>query len=291
MSCTHDASQIIISRCIKNSADLPFWIALSNVFFVSQHCPVFDSDIEALIVAHLQLVVSLHQAEGNIQRLAAVYKQDMTTGGMRFNDFLEYSEVHMSAGATLDRSYGFIPYGIEPHRLAEICIQTKAGNNYVSEKARDVTFMGPDVGILERLEAVVIDLNGTNIPAVWVWCKTKDVERDMLYGILEGRILAHLHVQPRELLIYCPDAGDHVAVEEILSAPTSIGQNDEAITLSPAQRATWVLRLDDNLRVTYLQELLRAARTSRATTDTSSETESCAAKKSEDSAGGHIEEM
>ncbi|EKM52850.1 uncharacterized protein PHACADRAFT_261505 [Phanerochaete carnosa HHB-10118-sp] len=138
--------------------------------------------------------------------------------------------------------------------------------------------------LLAQLEAELVDMNSPDVPMPKISCNASGPGRALIYSVLEERILVQHSMRPTRVYLRTHEPFGDFVVEDILSAPTSVSWDDEAIPLSIAQRAEWVLRGYSEKRTAYLQGLLHAALEARATR---SEMDSCAV----DGAAGQTHEV
>ncbi|EKM52852.1 uncharacterized protein PHACADRAFT_186901 [Phanerochaete carnosa HHB-10118-sp] len=254
---SQDSRSLSVLNCIGKSSSLPFWITFCNTLLADQFCPRLDDDTEASLAKHFRLFASLHQCEDDISKLEVSYNSEFPDGESCY-------------------VYSLYRAGTEDE-FAEARIEKRAGDG-VRPYIEHVMFACSDAGgvgmpseLLSQLEAAFTDINGPDIPRLWIKCETTNIVRVLIHGILEGCVLSQLcATHPRKVSVDAPETGAFAA-EEILSAPTCVSVGDETISLTAAQRAEWVLLLWDSQRDGYLRELWDAAHTTRAATNTNSE--------------------
>ncbi|EKM52851.1 uncharacterized protein PHACADRAFT_261507 [Phanerochaete carnosa HHB-10118-sp] len=145
--------------------------------------------------------------------------------------------------------------------------------------------------LLEQLEAGLIDVNDPDAPELCIECENVETGRALIHGILEGRVSAQLRTRPRQVIVDIARPRRSLTIEDILSAPTCISQNDGTISLTAAQRTQWVLRKDVFERRKYLSKLVRAARAARVLAAAGSGAVPCAVNDAEDGMGEQIQQI
>ncbi|EKM48766.1 uncharacterized protein PHACADRAFT_33753 [Phanerochaete carnosa HHB-10118-sp] len=111
-----------------------------------------------------------------------------------------------------------------------------------------------------QLGVSFIKISGPDVPKLRIECEAVKTGRALVDGLLEERIQVQPCTRPAQVTVEIYNARTTFTAEDILSAPTSIGWDDETVPLTIDQRTGWVMRWDDEERVVYLRELLHAAR-------------------------------
>ncbi|GJE96149.1 hypothetical protein PsYK624_123420 [Phanerochaete sordida] len=245
-------NELRVTRCFKASTDFALWINISFLLFAGKDRAPLNSDLQTAISTFCHLCVSLHRLQHSPPELHAFV--------------IPHISPETRAVAALAYNYRLADIAsVELHLdgAEDLQLYTQAASLTCPDFDDAAQYT-----LLDQLPAIFVATANTCIyrSSINLQLKNSEACRTLVASILESRVFAEPSTFVRRCFRVSPPDNLGYTVADILSAPRSIGEGDQCVTLTTAQRVEWVLRLTwrtnfeiTNKRDEYLCELQDAA--------------------------------
>ncbi|GJE95626.1 hypothetical protein PsYK624_118120 [Phanerochaete sordida] len=260
---TSELHFVSATECVTRTASLPLWLKFICLLFAKRARPRVNGLLQAQLIKFINLCTSLHKHGNTIPTLSvnAVWGDIADTMNGRMTPLGYRFVVEGVASATIWTDDWF-------HNPAHI-----RQRSFVCPPAAPAALVTLLDELLERMYNPFAELLTTFkkmpddeiYPLSIIFDSTTPV-RELLGGILEQQVFARrMETFLRRIVVELPL---HIgySLEEIMSAPTAVGESDARVVLTTAQRVEWVLRRSRDAggqwldrRDEYRQELRAAA--------------------------------
>ncbi|GJE95625.1 hypothetical protein PsYK624_118110 [Phanerochaete sordida] len=247
---TSELHSVQMTRCITRATNLTLWLELVCFLFAKCGRQPMDHSFQTSLTSFFNLCAALHEWN---------FAENMP--------MLSVHAVWRDIDDETDGSTTFLGYRYVLENVASMHIWTNDWYNKPPHISL-ATFTCPDVDIAavdallgKLLSAITTMADGSTYPLT-VRCISMESCRRLLGGVLEGRVLARVPTLLTRLIYIGVPLEAEYALQEIMSAPSFIGEDDGRIILTTEQRVEWVLKKSRdangkrvNRRDEYLQEL------------------------------------